>query len=103
MRLIGLADPAIDQLEDLVKNASAEKIRLDAARDILDRIGVKGALEVNVEVQKTESAADRLAARLAEAAERLTAQQEEPSEAVLLAADPDTPDDDEDVVDAEVE
>src|SRR5690606_17130066 len=79
MRLIGLSDLAIDQLEDLVQNASAEKIRLDAAKDILDRNGVKGAMEINVEVQHTESAADRLASRLAEAAERLTAKKIEPA------------------------
>ena len=98
MRLIGLSDLAIDQLEDLVQNASAEKIRLDAAKDILDRNGVKGAMEINVEVQHTESAADRLASRLAEAAERLTSKKIEP----VVTADPDT-DTDEDIVDAELD
>jgi len=100
MRLIGLSDLAIDQLEDLVQNASAEKIRLDAAKDILDRNGVKGAMEINVEVQHTESAADRLASRLAEAAERLTSKKIEPA----VPADADTgTDTDEDIVDAELD
>lgn len=71
MRIIGLADLAIDQLEDLVQNGTAEKIRLDAARDLLDRANVKGAIDINVEVQQTESAADRMKARLQEAAKRL--------------------------------
>jgi hypothetical protein len=98
IRLIGLSDLAIDQLEDLVQNGSAEKIRLDAANSILDRNGIKGAIDINVEVQQVESPADRLAARLAEAAERLTAQKEDPVEAVL------TSDEDEDeIVVAEVE
>lgn len=71
LRLIGLTDLAIDQLEDLVRNGSAEKIRLDAARDILDRAGAKGAVEINVEVTQSETAADRVRAKLLETAKRL--------------------------------
>ena len=91
MRLIGLSDLAIDQLEDLVQNGTAEKIRLDAANSILDRNGIKGAMEINVEVQQTESAADRMKHRLEQIAARLEPKTTE-----------DSAEEDGEVVDAEI-
>jgi hypothetical protein len=99
LRLIGLTDLAIDQLEDLVRNGSAEKIRLDAARDILDRAGAKGAVEINVEVTQTETAADRVRAKLLETARRLEKAGEKNYQSHIENADIDS----EDIVDALIE
>lgn len=96
LRLIGLTDLAIDQLEDLVRNGSAEKIRLDAARDILDRAGAKGAVEISVEVTQTETAADRVRAKLVETAKRLKKAEEKDYQSQIEIAD-------EDIVDAVIE
>jgi disulfide oxidoreductase YuzD len=71
LRLVGLSDKAIDQIEDLLENASAEGIRLKAAQDVLDRNGVKGAIEIDVTVTQTETAAERVQKRLAEIASRI--------------------------------
>jgi hypothetical protein len=97
LRLIGLADLAIDQLEDLVRNGTAEKIRLDAARDILDRVGAKGAAEIKVEVTQTETAADRVRAMLVETAKRLDKADQKDYESKIEVVD------DNEIVDAEVE
>lgn len=91
MRLIGLSDMAIDVLEDLAYNSNNEKIRLDAAKDILDRNGVKGAIEINMDVQHTESAADRMKHRLEQIAARLETKNET-----------DSAEEDGEVVDAEI-
>jgi hypothetical protein len=64
MRLLDDADMAIDQIEYLIENASAEQIRLKASTEVLDRIGVRGGFEVDVEVQQTENPAEILAKRL---------------------------------------
>lgn len=99
LRLIGLTDLAIDQLEDLVRNGSAEKIRLDAARDILDRAGAKGAVEINVEVTQTETAADRVRAKLLETARRLEKAGEKNYQSHIENADEST----DDIIDALIE
>lgn len=57
MRLLGLSDQAVDVLEDLIQVGTNEAIRLKAAQDILDRNGIKGTIDVNVEVEhKTDPA-----------------------------------------------
>jgi cytosine/adenosine deaminase-related metal-dependent hydrolase len=95
LRLIGIADLAIDQIEDLMINASGEGIRLKAAQDVLDRASVKGAVEIDVTVRQEETSADRVAKRLAEMARRIEAK----NTPVSSAADPD----DEDIIDAVLE
>lgn len=90
LRIIGLTDVAIDQIEDLMVNASGEGIRLKAAQDVLDRAGVKGAIEVDVTVTQTETAAERVQRRLETLSKRLT-KAEEPVE-----------EDEEDIVDVDI-
>lgn len=73
LRIYGLSDEAIDVIYDLMQNSSADKIRLDAAKDLLDRANVKGPQEVEVTVRSEESPADKIRRRLAETKERLNA------------------------------
>lgn len=70
MRIVNDTDMAIDQLEYLMENATGEQIRLKAATEILDRAGVRGGFEIDVEVQHTEDPAEILAKRLATLRER---------------------------------
>lgn len=65
------APAAVDILEDLMENAESEPVKLKAATEILDRAGVKGGFEfdVNVEVTDARPAAQVIAERL----ERLAA------------------------------
>lgn len=65
LRMIGLADDAIDTIEDLVTNATQENVRLKAATEILDRVGIKGAPDLTVTVEHTVSPLDAIRDRIA--------------------------------------
>ncbi len=60
------APAAVDVLEDLMENAESEPVKLKAASEILDRAGIKGGYEfdVNVEVTDARPAAQVIAERL---------------------------------------
>jgi hypothetical protein len=89
---------AVDVMEELMENAVSEPVRLKAASEILDRAGVKGGFEfdVNVEVTDARSPAQIVMERLG----RL--KQGAENTAALLAATTSI-DDAEVVIDAEVE
>jgi hypothetical protein len=68
---------AVDVLEELMETAVSEPVKLKAATEILDRAGVRGGMELNVDIKTTDrSPAEILAERLARleavAAERTT-------------------------------
>lgn len=72
MRMIGLADEAIDAIEDLVTNPGTQQnVRLKAATEILDRIGVKGAPDLTIAVEVSASPADMIAEKLKAIASRM--------------------------------
>ena len=74
LRLIGMADDAVDALEDLVAFGTQDQIRLAAAKEILDRSGVtKTAPDMNVTVEHKVSAADAVAEKLKMIASRINA------------------------------
>lgn len=73
MRMIGMVDDALDTIEDLATNASQDAVKLKAATEILDRAGLKGAPDLAVVVEHTQSAADIIAERLAGMAKRIEA------------------------------
>lgn len=50
LRLIEDADLAVDTLFELLKPGTAANVQLGAAKEILDRAGIKGGYEVTVEV-----------------------------------------------------
>lgn len=64
MMLSNAAPKALEQVIDLSQNASAEAIRLKASTEILDRAGIKGGVDINVEVQHNVSAADEIRKKL---------------------------------------
>jgi hypothetical protein len=71
LKLAQSAPFAVDVLEDLMENAESEPVKLKAASEILDRAGIKGGYEfdVNVEVTDGRTAASVISERL----ERLAA------------------------------
>lgn len=57
---------AVDVLEDLMESAISEPVKLKAATEILDRAGVRGGIEVGIDVRGNErSPAEILTERLA--------------------------------------
>ena len=57
---------AVDVLEELMESAISEPVKLKAATEILDRAGVRGGMELNIDVKTTDrSPAEILAERLA--------------------------------------
>lgn len=81
MRMIGLADEAVDAIEDLVTNpGTSGQVRLKAATEILDRIGVKGAPDLAISVEHTISPSETIAKKLASIATRLAPAPDEPED-----------------------
>lgn len=90
LRLFGLADDAIDAIEELVLNPmTAGAVRLKAAETILDRVGIKGAPDLNVQVEVRTNPADEIAKRLASIAENLRPKEVEQEELVDEGEKPD--------------
>ena len=57
---------AVDVLEELMETAVSEPVKLKAATEILDRAGVRGGMELNIDVKTTDrTPAEVLAERLA--------------------------------------
>lgn len=57
---------AVDVLEELMETAISEPVKLKAATEILDRAGVRGGMELNIDIKNTDrSPAEILAERLA--------------------------------------
>lgn len=73
MRLMGLADEAVDGLEDLIKSGTAPQVRLGAIKEVLDRAGLKGGPDVSVEVTHNVSYKDEIFSRLKDIKERKAA------------------------------
>ena len=48
MRLAQLTGPSLEALEDLVLNSTVPAVRLKAATEVLDRVGIRGGTELNV-------------------------------------------------------
>ena len=53
LRLRGLSDKAVDRLEGLIDSADSESVVLSAAKDILDRAGLKAPDRVEVDASIT--------------------------------------------------
>lgn len=64
MRLVANTEMALDTLFELTKPGVAENIRLKASTEILDRAGIKGGFDVNVEVQHSTSMAEDINKKL---------------------------------------
>lgn len=65
LKLINAADEAAEWLLDLGANSTSDAVRLKAATEVLDRAGVKGGVEVDVNVTHSQDPGDLLRERLA--------------------------------------
>ena len=78
-KLMQSAPYAVDVLEEMMETAISEPVRLKAASEILDRAGVRGGMDIGVDVEVTDSrspaqiVAERLA-RLAAGAQVIEGQ-----------------------------
>jgi hypothetical protein len=54
-KLMQAAPYAVDVLEDLMESAHREDVKLKASTEILDRAGVRGGMDVNVDVEVTNN------------------------------------------------
>ena len=77
-KLMQSAPYAVDVLEELMENATSEPVRLKASTEILDRAGVRGGMDIglDVEVKDARSPAQIVAERLARLTEGATLVQE---------------------------
>ncbi len=71
LQLIGATGDAVDVVEHLMKYATQENVRLAAAKDILDRAGIKAGMEINVTHEHKLSPMDEINQRLADMAQNL--------------------------------
>lgn len=94
-RLQTAATAAVDELESLMATATSEPVRLGAAKEILDRAGIRGGIEVDQQVIVMQPAAETIRERLDRLRAGAVAKQE--LEARMLGAGAV-----EEVVDAEV-
>lgn len=69
LRLIDSSDMALDCIEELIKPGTSEQIRLKAATEVLDRAGIRGGFDVNVDVQVTTNPSETIEERLKALAE----------------------------------
>lgn len=75
-KLMQSAPYAVDVLEELMETAQSEPVRLKASSEILDRAGVRGGMDIGLDVEVTDARSpaqivqERLA-RLADGAQRL--------------------------------
>lgn len=63
-RIQSAASAAVEELEALLNTATSEPVRLGAAREILDRAGIRGGVEIDQNVTVMLPAADILRQRL---------------------------------------
>lgn len=68
-KLMQSAPYAVDVLEELMENAISEPVRLKATTEILDRAGVRGGMDINMDVQVSDDRSP--AAIVAERLDRL--------------------------------
>jgi hypothetical protein len=83
-RLFGLAEEAVDAVADLVQQGTNDAIRLKAAEMILNRTGLKDAVEITVEVKESSNLSEEINKRLAIMRERREAAEKEAEEAELV-------------------
>ena len=75
-KLMQSAPYAVDVLEELMETATSEPVRLKASSEILDRAGVRGGMDIGLDIEVTDARSpaqivqERLA-RLAEGAQRV--------------------------------
>ena len=93
LRLLDEVDPALEGLVALAQPGTAEAIRLKAYTEILDRAGVKGGIEIDVQGEIKISPTDEIRKRLlelkkgAEEVEKMKAERQAELEGDIIDAD----------------
>ena len=64
LRLIGSLDDATDWLLELAEKSTSDAVRLKATTEVMDRAGLKGGVEIDVNVSETQNPGDVLRERL---------------------------------------
>lgn len=77
LRLFGLADDAVEVMYELIQPGTSDAIRLKAAENILNRSGIKDAIEINVEVNHNEDPSESIFKQLTIMRERAKKKEEE--------------------------
>jgi hypothetical protein len=65
MRIFEETDLAVDVIYDLMQPGSSEGIRLKAAESVLDRSGIRGGIDIKVDMEVTNNPAETIQERLA--------------------------------------
>jgi hypothetical protein len=71
LQIMGMADDAVEILEELMQPGTPAQVRLKAVEMVLNRAGIKDAVEMNVTVTETASASDEIRKRLQLMGERM--------------------------------
>jgi uncharacterized coiled-coil protein SlyX len=77
LQLMGMADDAVDVLDDILQNGTSEQVRLKAVEMVLNRSGIKDAVDLNVQVTHNVSAAEEIRKKLSAITERMKADEPE--------------------------
>lgn len=80
LRLIESTDDAVDWLIDLGRNSASDAVRLGAAKEVLDRAGVRGGVEVDVTVDQKHDPAEVLRTKIAQVRSRVITGEVVPSD-----------------------
>jgi hypothetical protein len=71
LRLVDAAPEAAEWLIDLGTNSSSDAVRLGAAKEVLDRAGVRGGVEVDITVENKQDPAALLRTKISQVRERV--------------------------------
>lgn len=77
LNLMGMAEDAAEVIRELLQPGTTEAIRLKAAENVLNRTGIKEALEMRIEVENKVSPAEDILSKIAIMRERNKAAEEE--------------------------
>ena len=77
MRLVENTGLAVETLIELTDAGTADAIRLKASTEILDRVGIKGGMEIDVKVDNAVKPSDIIQEKLRTISERTQAKREE--------------------------
>lgn len=88
LQLMGMADDAVDVLAELIQPGVADQVRLKAVENILNRSGIKDAIEINVTHENVSQSAE-IAKRLNLMRERMNPPEELEDTGEIVDADSD--------------
>lgn len=88
LQIMGMADDAVDVLDELLKPGVADAVRLKAVEMVLNRSGIKDAISFEVEVNHNYSPADEISKKLATMRARQDAELEEILDAEEVTEEP---------------